>query len=437
MLRFNTATHPAPTAPASRAPGAALAQDPRLALTGPMAPRPADHPADWLIPDSELVNGPSTIGFDVRGFINAYPGYLKNHVDTVEGVERDGPEIIELIARRYSVNPRLILALLEWKGGWLTKTEVPRIEQDYAFGMQVYWAKGLYKQLEWVANYLNAGYYACLERNYCGFYYHDTWKPNGPEGLNQGTRGLVYFIARMVNFGDFEGARSQDGEFMQTYRQLFGDPWRREYAPLTPKGLQPPLMKLPWAGDEHWWFTGAPHGGWGAGTPWGAIDFGPGEPGGETGKKQSGCFDASEYWARATTDGLIAIARYGEIMQDLDGDGDVRTGWVIIYNHVAAKDRIAEGVYARAGDALGHPSCEGGWSSGTHLHIARRYNGVWIGSFGPAGVPFYISGWKVNSSGTDYLGTLTRAGFPTRLAAPWRVVGQNDMESDNVVGRGP
>ena len=30
------------------------------------------------------------------------------------------------------------------------------------------------------------------------------------------------------------------------------------------------------------------------------------------------------------------------------------------------------------GDNIGRPSCEGGFSNGTHLHLARRYNGEWI-----------------------------------------------------------
>ena len=420
-----TAT-PVPTAtPAPPGPPEAV----RLELAGPMAARPAQHPPEWLIPDSEFVDGPTAVNFDSRAYIEAFPGYLKRHVEKVDGVDRDGPEIIDLIARRYSVHPRLLIALLEWKGGWLSKDEVPPIERDYAFGMQAVWAKGLYKQLEWVANYMNAGYYAATQRNYVQVIFLDSWRAKGPEGLNQGTYGLSYFLARMSKQADWDAQRAPDSPFMQVYRRLFGDPWRRAYEPLLPAGLKAPALKMPWAAGETWWYTGAPHGGWGAGSAWGAIDFAPG-----TTEDKSGCWDASAWWVRAAANGPIVVSDYGEVMQDLDGDGRLETGWLLIYNHIARKDSIEAGVMAKAGMPLGHPSCEGGWSSGTHVHLARRYNGVWIASNGPQSIPFFISGWQVGTYGVDYKGTLTRLGDPTRIAAPWRVVGQNDVESDNVVG---
>ena len=60
----------------------------------------------------------------------------------------------------------------------------------------------------------------------------------------------------------------------------------------------------------------------------------------------------------------------------------------------------------KEGDRIGHPSCEGGLSEATHLHIARRYNGEWIAADGP--LPLVLSGWQAASSGKPYEGTLTR-----------------------------
>lgn len=397
----------------------------RFTLAGPLSDRVTPHPADWLIPDSEFVFGPTAIYFNTRTYIEAFPGYLKNHIEKVDGIERDGPEIIELIARRYSVHPRLILALLEWKGGWLTRSEIPVSERDFAFGMTAWWAKGLYKQLEWVANYMNAGFYAAKQRSYTQLYFQDSWRPKGPDGLNQGTYGLAYFLARMSKQAEWDALRASDGEFIRLYRQLFGEPWRRVYGPLLPEGLPPPDLKLPWATGEVWWYTGAPHGGWGTGSAWGAIDFAPGEANGKL-----GCWDASEWWVRAAANGLIVVSDFGEMMQDLDGDGNIQTGWLLIYNHIAGLDRVEAGTYVKVGEPLGHPSCEGGWSSGTHVHMARRYNGVWIASNGPQSIPFVISGWEAGSTGMDYRGTLTRLGYEPRIASPMRVPGQNDVEAE-------
>ena len=60
------------------------------------------------------------------------------------------------------------------------------------------------------------------------------------------------------------------------------------------------------------------------------------------------------------------------------------------------------------GDRLGHPSCEGGISTGTHVHMARKYNGEWMTADGPT--PFVLSGWAVHNGAAIYKGSLTKPG---------------------------
>jgi hypothetical protein len=61
-----------------------------------------------------------------------------------------------------------------------------------------------------------------------------------------------------------------------------------------------------------------------------------------------------------------------------------------------------------AGDRIGHPSCEGGVSNGTHLHLSRRFNGMWISADGS--IPFNLDGWISTGAGLEYDGYLTREG---------------------------
>jgi murein DD-endopeptidase MepM/ murein hydrolase activator NlpD len=91
----------------------------------------------------------------------------------------------------------------------------------------------------------------------------------------------------------------------------------------------------------------------------------------------SSCY-VSQFFATAVAPGVIARTAEGVVILDLDGDGDESTGWTILYLHMAAQDRVQAGTVVQAGDKIGHPSCEGGVSTGTHMHIARRYNGEWI-----------------------------------------------------------
>lgn len=77
-------------------------------------------------------------------------------------------------------------------------------------------------------------------------------------------------------------------------------------------------------------------------------------------------------------------------MLDLDGDGDEHTGWVILYLHLGKTEQIQPGMLVKTGDPIGHPSCEGGSATGTHIHIARKYNGEWIPAYGA--LPFNLEG---------------------------------------------
>jgi LasA protease len=66
------------------------------------------------------------------------------------------------------------------------------------------------------------------------------------------------------------------------------------------------------------------------------------------------------------------------------------------------------GKVVQAGDPIGHPSCEGGEATGTHVHIARKYNGEWIAAGGV--IPFTLDGWVAHRGVTAYEGTLTKGG---------------------------
>jgi hypothetical protein len=93
---------------------------------------------------------------------------------------------------------------------------------------------------------------------------------------------------------------------------------------------------------------------------------------------------------------------------DLDGDGDEHTGWDILYLHMANTDKVRQGTVLKTGDPIGHPSCEGGEATGTHVHIARKYNGEWIDA--DSALPFVMDGWTPHNGSAAYLGTLTKNG---------------------------
>jgi murein DD-endopeptidase MepM/ murein hydrolase activator NlpD len=157
-------------------------------------------------------------------------------------------------------------------------------------------------------------------------------------------------------------------------------------------------MQLPFEPGDVWSFTGGPHAAWDTGSAWAALDFAPpGEP--------MGCVITSA-WATAVADGLVVRSSDGSLLIDLDGDGYEQTGWVLFYLHLDRLDRAEVGTAVKAGDRVGHPSCEGGVSDGTHLHMARKYNGEWIPADGE--VPFVLDGWVSAGLASEYDGIMTK-----------------------------
>jgi len=124
------------------------------------APIPGETGANFkIIPDSELVYGPYAQSFDVKGFVSRYDSYLSRYSDEVEGQTLTGAEIVQFVAQDYSVNPRLLLAVLEYQSGWVTKANPDQDVRDFPIGNKDSWRKGLYHQLAWAADMLNRGYY--------------------------------------------------------------------------------------------------------------------------------------------------------------------------------------------------------------------------------------------------------------------------------------
>jgi hypothetical protein len=94
------------------------------------------------------------------------------------------------------------------------------------------------------------------------------------------------------------------------------------------------------------------------------------------------------------------------VVLDLDQDADERTGWSLFFFHIASEGRIQAGAEVKPGDLLGRPSCEGGMATGTHFHLARRYNGEWMPADGA--VPFVLDGWVAKQGNALYEGTLLK-----------------------------
>ncbi len=351
-----------------------------------------------IMPDALFVNGPAQSDFDTVAFVNAQPGWLKDYTTLVNDQMRSGGEIIDYMAQTFSISPRLLLAIAEYQAGALSQPSLNTALREYPLGYVERYHKGFYLQLVWAANQLNNGYYGwrngsleSITRSNDTLEVPDPWQ-------NAASVGIQYYFSQVMSFEAYLAATHQDG-LVRTYSNLFGDPWSTNQAHI-PGNLRQDDLVLPFASGRTWALTGGPHAAWGEGEPFAAMDFAPPT-------SLGGCSPTSEFVV-AVAPGLIVRTENAVAMLDLDMDGDERTGWVIFYLHLAENDMVNPGTLVNTGDPIGHPSCNGGSATGTHVHIARKYNGEWMNA--DSAVPFVMEGWLPKNGAQAYQGSLSRFG---------------------------
>ncbi len=359
---------------------------------------PESGPSIRLLPDSEVIFSASGEAFDVHAFVQEAGGYLATHRQYLMlNAWNSGADIVELVAVENSVNPRLLLALLEFQ----CRCVLGMNENPEPFmGVQDTMRHDLYGQMIWAIYHLSQGYYNWRQGTHVEVTLVDGTSVRLHPALNPGTAALYEVFSQLFAEEDFWQAIDPETGFLSVYGEMFGDPWQYELPIFSQDTAQPPLA-LPFEPGLTWAYTGGPHPAYEGNGPHASLDFAPATA-------DPGC-QPSRGWVTAVADGPVIRAEYGAVIQDLDGDGSEQTGWNILYLHIGEDSRVAVGTHLQTGDRIGQPTCEGGVTTGTHLHIARKYNGEWI----PAGsgpIPFELDGWIARDGPEVYKGTLEKDG---------------------------
>lgn len=406
--------------------------DPGTLLVIPNRINEPTTPNIQLIPDSEIVFSATALDFDTEAYVKSQNGYLSSFRDYLGSSGWiEGHAAIDRLAIENSINPRLLLGLLEFESRWVRGQPIDLLHTEFPMGFNDYHYKGMSVQMVWAINTMAIAYYGWRAGTITHIDFPDGSKLRLDPRLNAGTVAIQYLFSRLHSQSQWAQIINPEAGFPALYEEMFGDSWARAelVEPLFPSALNQPPLTLPFEPGVKWSFTGGPHNGWGQINPniygqshsvFSAIDFAPAAD-------RSGCIPTNT-WVVAAAPGLVVRSDNGVVMVDLDGDGYEQTGWNLLYLHIATKDRVEVGTWLELNDRIGHASCEGGVSTGTHLHFARKYNGEWVTADGP--IPFIMDGWRVVAGGKAYEGKLVREDLEV-IADPLSQAWSNIIREEN------
>lgn len=347
---------------------------------------PADLP-HTLIADDRFTYAPDFYTAEVQAFLEGQGSILAHAaVPLGEGEDTFAHALVGQCIR-YSLNPKVLLALLEVQSGLIREKaggpEEVSSRLDYAFGYRKAEWRGLDRQLEWAAYTLAASF----RRQGLAFpRLTDGKRATIPSEAGAATRALLRLLAYTSDTQRFARLRSSGpGSFVAVYRELFGeDPRLPMESP--PQPAQEPFLWPPYAGSpavlsyfDHEYPTFEENGS--------ILTY--------SGERGRGSYDGHDGWDYALPAGspvLAAAAGRVVFAGFLDTGCPTPAGLVVLdhgqgyrtlYWHLESIE-VVEGQELRRGMRLGTVGSTG-CSSGPHLHLGVEFLGRDVDPYGWCG----------------------------------------------------
>ncbi len=354
-----------------------------LTVLGAVPARPAHAQTGGLsaavLSDGQFVYGPNAYDFDLTAWLEANAPHLLPYAAALEGT-----------AGYASVNPRLLLVLMELRAGLVSN---PAADPANPFG----WTQsGFDAQLEAAAEVLTSAYYLHLH-HYSALDPADRSLPPIPlaDGselavapeVNAGTYAVLAFLAQTETAEALPAALEP---FPAVWAALFPDDdpldeSNQVYIPgsLMAQAVPPPsLLQFPYPRGEAWYFGGVHHVLGYSGSDASSIDFWkvwlPWTP----------TPDTSQMWVVAAHSGWAQAQSSCRFIIYTNPD---RTGWATRYYHleniqspyppawnsplflIAQNARIGNLARTQA-----QAICDGGAADFPHVHFSLIYNGSYV-----------------------------------------------------------
>jgi len=294
-----------------------------------------------IIANEQFIYTPQEmLSFDIKAYLEDKAPYLAEYSETISHW-----------SGRSSVSPKIIIALIEMKTSLLSKGNWDSDQLQTPLGdMSI--ETGFSAQIEDVANHLASLYYQQQDQQLSA---QSAADPTAIEATDIDNDAAV--------------------QFNDVYLQLFPQPLTKSSEqiadyPSAALDANPPvnLLQFPFPVGESW-AAGGTHGDTGGGPPFSAMDFWKTYlPWGA---------NLSNYWVSASTGGRVI--RHSSCSVEVIDD----SGWSSSYYHldnvrVTTGQRVTRNTpLANYANNIGQALCNGGGSSGPHVHFSIKNNGVY------------------------------------------------------------
>ena len=285
-----------------------------------------------------------------------------------------------------SINPELLLALMEQQSQLVTNPTAEALQRPFAdLSDEV----GFEAQLRDVTNRLSHTFYAYkrfaqssqqFNQDVASFALVDMFimrqKPVGPRRPRKGKKITALMSAYEVVTGK--------PSIQLTQKQVSAP--QRQALSAQPQAQVAFSMNLPWP-RGYAWFSGGAHSNTGSGYPYSSLDFNNG----------SGGWGSNTPWVQAAHEGTVT--RYSQCNIRITHP----SGYATNYYHMDAL-QFYSGDYISAGSWIGRYAnnqstalCQGGQSTGPHVHFSLLYNGQYVSLQNR-----YISGYRIDVGNYNY-----------------------------------
>ena len=191
----------------------------------------ATGPSEAILPDSEIVFSPSAVNFDIEEFLEDKNGEIKTYLEPHVSNWYSGVRIIERAAIDYSINPRIILSILEHQSHWVYAHPKNQAEVDYPMGWINPSRPGLSMQVDYTLRRLSKGYYDWREGSLTELEFADGSRLRMAPELNAGTAALQFLYSEIYHDPDeWENALYGYDSLQEIHAHMFENAWRRDQA---------------------------------------------------------------------------------------------------------------------------------------------------------------------------------------------------------------